>query len=363
MTTSLDRLGLSGREQRAWALYDVANSAWMTTVMTAVFPPFFVGARDHGRPRRARRRARASRSRAPISVILVGLTGPVMGADRRPAREQEALPRRVHRDRRRLGRGALLRHVRALGARPRGLRGRQRRGHLEPRLLQRAAAGGRAAPRDRPRLDGRLRARLPGRRPAARRQPGDDLGAGALRDPRRRHRGAAVLRERGRLVGALLDPAAPPRAGARGPRRAGRGRLARAAARGARAARRDVPRAAPPQGRGPAAARLPGLQRRRQHHHPDGRDLRRRDRHPAAQHDGDAGGDPARGRAVRVRLRPAGRPHRRQARDPDRARRLLRHLDLRLRAPDRHAVPRAGLPGRDRAGRRRRRSRARSSPA
>jgi UMF1 family MFS transporter len=41
-TSLLDRLGLHRRELRAWAYYDVANSAWMTTVMTAVFPLFFM---------------------------------------------------------------------------------------------------------------------------------------------------------------------------------------------------------------------------------------------------------------------------------------------------------------------------------
>jgi UMF1 family MFS transporter len=42
-TSWLDRLGLHRPELRAWALYDVANSAWMTTIKTTVFPPFFVG--------------------------------------------------------------------------------------------------------------------------------------------------------------------------------------------------------------------------------------------------------------------------------------------------------------------------------
>jgi UMF1 family MFS transporter len=37
----LDRLGLHRPELRAWALYDVANSAWMTTVLQ-IFPLFFV---------------------------------------------------------------------------------------------------------------------------------------------------------------------------------------------------------------------------------------------------------------------------------------------------------------------------------
>jgi UMF1 family MFS transporter len=75
----LDRLGLHRRELRAWALYDVANSAWITTVMTAVFPDFFValatgaGLPDH-----------VARSRfgfaSSLSVVLVGLLGPLLGA-------------------------------------------------------------------------------------------------------------------------------------------------------------------------------------------------------------------------------------------------------------------------------------------
>ena len=40
-TSWLDRLGLHRRELRAWALYDVANSAFMTT-MLRFFPVFFV---------------------------------------------------------------------------------------------------------------------------------------------------------------------------------------------------------------------------------------------------------------------------------------------------------------------------------
>jgi UMF1 family MFS transporter len=37
----LSRLGLDRRELRAWAMYDLANSAFQTTVITAVFPNFF----------------------------------------------------------------------------------------------------------------------------------------------------------------------------------------------------------------------------------------------------------------------------------------------------------------------------------
>jgi MFS transporter, UMF1 family len=38
----LDRLGLSRPELRAWAMYDWANSAMVTTIITAVFPTYFV---------------------------------------------------------------------------------------------------------------------------------------------------------------------------------------------------------------------------------------------------------------------------------------------------------------------------------
>jgi MFS transporter, UMF1 family len=78
-TSWLDRLGLNRRELRAWAYYDVANSAWMTTVMTAVFPPFFVAlaiAAGLADPVARSRFAFAS----SVSVILVGLSGPVIGA-------------------------------------------------------------------------------------------------------------------------------------------------------------------------------------------------------------------------------------------------------------------------------------------
>jgi UMF1 family MFS transporter len=41
MRKLLARLGLERREARAWALYDFANSAVYTTIITAVFPIYF----------------------------------------------------------------------------------------------------------------------------------------------------------------------------------------------------------------------------------------------------------------------------------------------------------------------------------
>ena len=37
----LSRIGLDRPELRAWAMYDWANSAFQSTVINAVFPPFF----------------------------------------------------------------------------------------------------------------------------------------------------------------------------------------------------------------------------------------------------------------------------------------------------------------------------------
>ena len=75
----LDRLGLHRPELRAWALYDVANSAWMTTTMTTVFPPFFVGLATAAHLTSAAASSRFAFATA-ISVILVGLAGPLLGA-------------------------------------------------------------------------------------------------------------------------------------------------------------------------------------------------------------------------------------------------------------------------------------------
>lgn len=72
-----NRLGLHRPELRAWALYDVANSAFYTTVLQ-IFPLFFVPVAAKYLP------AEVARSRyalaTSLAVILVGLTGPIMGA-------------------------------------------------------------------------------------------------------------------------------------------------------------------------------------------------------------------------------------------------------------------------------------------
>jgi UMF1 family MFS transporter len=77
-TSLLDRLGLHRRELRAWALYDVANSAWMTTILQLFSPAFFVPFAASGLA------ADVARSRfafgTSAAVIAAGLIGPWLGA-------------------------------------------------------------------------------------------------------------------------------------------------------------------------------------------------------------------------------------------------------------------------------------------
>ncbi|MCB9915930.1 MAG: MFS transporter [Planctomycetes bacterium] len=78
----LERLALARPEQRAWALYDWANSAMMTVVVTAVFPIFFARvAYPAAPPGEATRVFGVATS---IALAIVALTAPLLGvvADR-----------------------------------------------------------------------------------------------------------------------------------------------------------------------------------------------------------------------------------------------------------------------------------------
>jgi UMF1 family MFS transporter len=76
LTHLLSRLGLGRRELRAWALYDCANSAFWTTVITSVFPPFFS---DHAAASAADATARFAWT-TTLAVTIVALIAPVLGA-------------------------------------------------------------------------------------------------------------------------------------------------------------------------------------------------------------------------------------------------------------------------------------------
>lgn len=74
----LERLGLHRRELRSWALYDVANSAWMTTILQLFSPAFFVPfAASRLPPEVARSRFAFGTS---LAILAVGFLGPWLGA-------------------------------------------------------------------------------------------------------------------------------------------------------------------------------------------------------------------------------------------------------------------------------------------
>jgi len=88
MTRLLSRLGLPTPELRAWAMYDWANSAFWSTIVTAVFPAFFASYAAAGMS------AVESTSRfawgTTAALTIVALTAPVLGAlaDHRPLKKR-----------------------------------------------------------------------------------------------------------------------------------------------------------------------------------------------------------------------------------------------------------------------------------
>jgi MFS transporter, UMF1 family len=78
ITRLLARVGLATPEQQAWAWYDWANSAYFTTVITAVFPAFFATYAAAGfEPAQATARFATITS---ISVGIIAILSPVLGA-------------------------------------------------------------------------------------------------------------------------------------------------------------------------------------------------------------------------------------------------------------------------------------------
>jgi UMF1 family MFS transporter len=73
----LFKLGLHRRELRAWAYYDVANSAFMTTVLM-IFPVYLVRVPAAALPLEVARSRFAFAT--SLAVMLVGLLGPLLGA-------------------------------------------------------------------------------------------------------------------------------------------------------------------------------------------------------------------------------------------------------------------------------------------
>jgi UMF1 family MFS transporter len=78
LKTMLGRLGLDRPELRAWAMYDWANSAFQTTVITAVFPRFFS---DYAAAGLSTVDATARFAWAStIAAVAIAVLGPVLGA-------------------------------------------------------------------------------------------------------------------------------------------------------------------------------------------------------------------------------------------------------------------------------------------
>lgn len=74
----LERIGLHRPELRAWALYDWANSAVMTTIVAAVFPAFFLAVAGDGLP------DGVAYSRFQIgsaaAIVVIAILSPILGA-------------------------------------------------------------------------------------------------------------------------------------------------------------------------------------------------------------------------------------------------------------------------------------------
>ncbi|HYG69302.1 MAG TPA: MFS transporter, partial [Anaeromyxobacteraceae bacterium] len=73
----LARLGLHRPELRAWALYDWANSAFVTTVVAAVFPVYFSSVAAAGLPRPVATQRYAVAT--TLALVIVAFAAPVLG--------------------------------------------------------------------------------------------------------------------------------------------------------------------------------------------------------------------------------------------------------------------------------------------
>ena len=78
LNRALGTVGLVTPEQRAWAWYDWANSAYFTTVITAVFPAFYSTYASAGlEPAQATARFAAITT---VSVAFIAVASPILGA-------------------------------------------------------------------------------------------------------------------------------------------------------------------------------------------------------------------------------------------------------------------------------------------
>ncbi len=76
--TILERLGLHRPELRAWAMYDWANSAMVTTIVTAVFPIYFAKVAADGLPPALATQRLADAT--TIGLAIIAILSPILGA-------------------------------------------------------------------------------------------------------------------------------------------------------------------------------------------------------------------------------------------------------------------------------------------
>ena len=78
MNRLLDRIGLTRRDTRAWAMYDWANSAFQCTIITAVFPVYYgnVAASGLSGATATARFATAT----TVALAIIALASPILGA-------------------------------------------------------------------------------------------------------------------------------------------------------------------------------------------------------------------------------------------------------------------------------------------
>lgn len=74
----LEKIGLHRRELRAWAMYDWANSAVMTTIIAAVFPPYYTRVAGAGLPEGAAHLRFMIGS--TLAIAFIAILSPIVGA-------------------------------------------------------------------------------------------------------------------------------------------------------------------------------------------------------------------------------------------------------------------------------------------
>ena len=78
MDRLLETLGLHRKELRAWAMYDWANSAFVTTIMGAVLPVYFVNVSASTVPDELRTAYWGYTQ--TVALVIIALTSPFLGA-------------------------------------------------------------------------------------------------------------------------------------------------------------------------------------------------------------------------------------------------------------------------------------------